>query len=308
MIMELPFLVTALERTGSRAGSSSSPTSWIRTGFPNWIAFSICRIQSPIFKSKTLIPDSFSRFRIHLFAWPWGSIMSGQRRLLDIMMALSVESESRGSPAMFQSRICTAFPRTFSSDTVAEPGMPLPLTSWIAWAMYESRYSEENTPRYATNEDEIRTSPVTLTNSSPRSFTFSVHRVRSPPSPEMSFPARISFFSHMSTWFASETLLSLASLKLASSCAILSSTALRRSCFTLRSAIMTERSSSAFFSISRFGSTTLATRSYTSIARTHLQRPVAALDCFSMTAGMNSGFATYVLIWTMTAGGMFSLS
>mmetsp|Transcript_48480 Transcript_48480/g.115351 ORF Transcript_48480/g.115351 Transcript_48480/m.115351 type:complete len:300 (-) Transcript_48480:779-1678(-) len=297
-----------LVRSGSRIESIVSPTFSRSTGRPYCTHASTLRTKSDCESLYTPKLWSFSMFRIHLFAWPWGSIMSGQRRLLDIMMALSVESESRGSPAMFQSRICTAFPRTFSSDTVAEPGMPLPLTSWIAWAMYESRYSEENTPRYATNEDEIRTSPVTLTNSSPRSFTFSVHRVRSPPSPEMSFPARISFFSHMSTWFASETLLSLASLKLASSCAILSSTALRRSCFTLRSAIMTERSSSAFFSISRFGSTTLATRSYTSIARTHLQRPVAALDCFSMTAGMNSGFATYVLIWTMTAGGMFSLS
>ena len=42
--------------------------TWIRTGAPNWMAFSIVRIQSLIFKSQILSPLSPSRFLIHLLA------------------------------------------------------------------------------------------------------------------------------------------------------------------------------------------------------------------------------------------------
>lgn len=45
---------------------------------------------------------------IHLFAWPCGSIASGQRRALERMMPFSVETVSAGSPSTRHWRTTTA--------------------------------------------------------------------------------------------------------------------------------------------------------------------------------------------------------
>ena len=44
-----------------------------------------------------------------------GSMSSGHRRALDIMMPLSMEKESLGNPSMVQSRILTGSPSTVTS-------------------------------------------------------------------------------------------------------------------------------------------------------------------------------------------------
>lgn len=62
--------------------------------------------------SSTCSLLAFSLVLIHLLACPCGSIMRGQRLLLVIMMALSIEKASLGSPANSQSRIVTGSPST----------------------------------------------------------------------------------------------------------------------------------------------------------------------------------------------------
>ena len=52
------------------------------TGVPNWMQFSSVRTKS---ESESLMMWrllAFSMFLIHLLAWPWGSIINGQRREL----------------------------------------------------------------------------------------------------------------------------------------------------------------------------------------------------------------------------------
>lgn len=55
--------------------------------------------------------------------------------------------------------------------------------------------------------------------------------------------------------------------------------------FSLSFAICMASSPSASASFAFLGATTLATRSYTSIARTHLQRPSHAVEADLMTSG-----------------------
>ena len=53
-----------------------------QTGVPNWMQFSRVRTKS---ESESLMMWrllAFSMFLIHLLAWPWGSIINGQRREL----------------------------------------------------------------------------------------------------------------------------------------------------------------------------------------------------------------------------------
>mmetsp|Transcript_10877 Transcript_10877/g.24708 ORF Transcript_10877/g.24708 Transcript_10877/m.24708 type:complete len:264 (-) Transcript_10877:1834-2625(-) len=256
-----PLLYTCLSSSGSRSESSVSPTFSSRTGVPNCIAFSSCRAKSLWLSLMTHSVESFSMFRIHLLAWPWGSMSSGQRRECDMMMALSTETASRGRPEMFHSRILTCSPRTDDRKNSDEQGMfrsrSEPSHSLIA----SSRNWPVNTPRYATTALPINTSPLTLLYATPRSFTCSLHRTRSPPRPEMSFSARPSFFSHWSTWCARLVFSSLAPVNRASRSATRSCTSRRAACFSSSSCISRASDSSASASIRFFGSTTLATLS-----------------------------------------------
>ena len=53
--------------------------------------------------------------------------------------------------------------------------------------------------------------------------------------------------------------------------------------------------SSAALSALRFGSTTFATRLYVCMARVHMQRLIAALDCLATFSGVYSGLSTYLV-------------
>ena len=55
---------------------------------------------------------AFSICLIHLLACPWGSIRRGHRLEFEIIIPLSIEKESEGRPAIFQSRIFTGSPKT----------------------------------------------------------------------------------------------------------------------------------------------------------------------------------------------------
>ena len=76
-----------------------------------------------------IFTECASMFLIHLWAWFWGSIISGQRRPLVTMTPFSVEKLSLGRPWMFQSR-------TFVGETMNSLRLKLSLIgSWslITW-------------------------------------------------------------------------------------------------------------------------------------------------------------------------------
>ena len=105
-------------KIGSMDDGNSSKMFSTSTGFPNRTQFSndLCsawgnepRPCNAPHTQQALRPDlmkrssvtlstsrllSFSRFLIHLFAWPCGSMTSGQRRANDMMMAFSPDSAS----------------------------------------------------------------------------------------------------------------------------------------------------------------------------------------------------------------------
>jgi hypothetical protein len=89
-----------LDNTGSRAGSSSSPTLSINTVLPKRIAFSNVRKNV---SSVNLTTSKFllSFFLIHLLAYPYGSIIKGHLLALVIINPFSIERLSVGSPYKF---------------------------------------------------------------------------------------------------------------------------------------------------------------------------------------------------------------
>mmetsp|Transcript_11094 Transcript_11094/g.26012 ORF Transcript_11094/g.26012 Transcript_11094/m.26012 type:complete len:262 (+) Transcript_11094:493-1278(+) len=256
-----PCLKVCLRRSGSMVGSSSSSTFSSSTGVPNWMEFSRVRTKSASVSLMIFILFFFSMFRKYLFAWPWGSIHSGQRRAVDTTMPLSTEKESAGRPLMIHSRILTGSPSTDSSENACERGTSFSPRTSIQWLVTESRYPFMNAPRYATYPDETSTSPVRLVNDTPSLSATSVHRNFSPPRPWMSCSARSSFTSHSATWAVRSRDLFSQSNSWALSESRSSTTIFSAACFCARTAIAPPNSSSAALSAACLGATTLATRS-----------------------------------------------
>mmetsp|Transcript_34026 Transcript_34026/g.93488 ORF Transcript_34026/g.93488 Transcript_34026/m.93488 type:complete len:291 (+) Transcript_34026:532-1404(+) len=124
----------------------------------------------------------------------------------------------------------------------------------------------------------------------------------------MSFCARSSFLVQSSDWSSRSVLRLVVSSNCVCSACSLSSTSLSAAFFVASSADTSAYSPSAWASSARLGATCLATRSYTSIARTQQQRPYAALDALAIRVGSKSGLAVYLVILAMTSGLMLSLS
>ena len=79
-------------------------------------------------------------FRIHLLAWPCGSMLSGQRRELARMMPFSLETRSAGSPWTCQPRSLIGSFMTLESVAPSVAGTPsLPR---------ETRHSPSHAMRY----------------------------------------------------------------------------------------------------------------------------------------------------------------
>ena len=72
------------------------------------------------------------------------------------------------------------------------------------------------------------------------------------------------------------------------------STSFSSALFALSFSICTASSASASASLAFLGATTLATRSYTSMALTHLHSPSQAVDADLITSGLKSGFVQYL--------------
>mmetsp|Transcript_14878 Transcript_14878/g.35910 ORF Transcript_14878/g.35910 Transcript_14878/m.35910 type:complete len:233 (+) Transcript_14878:441-1139(+) len=228
-------------------------------------------------------------FFTHLFACPWGSIMSGQRRALAIMMPLSMEKESLGKPAMPHSRIATGSPKQLLSEYLALEGMPACLHCATQESAIPSRNAMVKVPKYEIIPALISMSPVRFWYASPSWFMLMVQRSFSPPRPPINFSARSSLSVHSSTSPSSRAFFSTLSLSCFSIAASLVISSFSSSCLILSAAMIVEYSSSASASASFLGSTNLATLSYESMAHTHLHSPSAALDALAALAGVKSG-------------------
>mmetsp|Transcript_5846 Transcript_5846/g.17898 ORF Transcript_5846/g.17898 Transcript_5846/m.17898 type:complete len:221 (+) Transcript_5846:253-915(+) len=218
-------------------------------------------------------PDDFSIARTHLLARPCGSMHRGHRRPWSTMMPFSAENSSLGRPQMFHCRILTGSPSTDSRRKCGLHGTPCCWHDVTQDPMASARYTAVKGPRYAICAAASSTSPVSCTNCSPSAAALAVHRVFSPPRPAMSFSARASLTLHMCTSCSSLSFLAFFSCRSASSAASLSMTTLSSACLAASADITTSSSDSASPSFLRLGSTTLATRSYASMARTQQQRP-----------------------------------
>ena len=105
-----PAMIICFNRIDSKIGSSDSGTFSSNTGLPNWIAFSRVRTKLPWFCLTTFNEFASSIFFTHLFAWPCGSIIRGQRLLRKSIMPFSIEKASFGSLLMIQDRMVTGLP------------------------------------------------------------------------------------------------------------------------------------------------------------------------------------------------------
>mmetsp|Transcript_27175 Transcript_27175/g.68385 ORF Transcript_27175/g.68385 Transcript_27175/m.68385 type:complete len:285 (+) Transcript_27175:3257-4111(+) len=279
------------------------------TGLPMRMLFSSVRRYCPSVSLITRSPLLASMAFTHALACPCGSIMSGQRRALAIMMPLSMEKLSLGSPWMAHSRILTGSPSASCRLKTLEEGMPFSLHSSTHFPTMRSRYTMVKAPRYEMRPALMSISPVKLVYCTPRRAAASVQRTFSPPSPPISFSARSSFCVHSSTSPSSRVFSAVLRSSCASIVASFCITSFRSASLAPSSFITSSYSACAISRLARLGATTLATLSYESMAHTHLHMPSAALEALAALVGVKSGLEVYVLrMASMTLGGTLSLS
>mmetsp|Transcript_66590 Transcript_66590/g.210830 ORF Transcript_66590/g.210830 Transcript_66590/m.210830 type:complete len:316 (-) Transcript_66590:363-1310(-) len=136
----------------------------------------------------------------------------------------------------------------------------------------------------------------------------SVHRTASSPSALVSLPARLRRAVARSACSCRLCCSSSASLSCFCRAATLSSTACSSACFAARLACAVSSSACASRSTLRLGSTTLTTLAYESMARAHMHRLLAALDCLATVSGSNWGSPMYLASCLSTLSGMLSVS
>mmetsp|Transcript_145724 Transcript_145724/g.254363 ORF Transcript_145724/g.254363 Transcript_145724/m.254363 type:complete len:345 (-) Transcript_145724:2831-3865(-) len=298
----------ALERMGSRDGSISSSTSCISTGVPSCTACSIDRRKSAIFRSSTFRPRLFSMLLIHLLAWPCGSIMSGQREPRLTSTPFSTLKSSPGRPCSCHSRTSVGSDRKSVGTKPRVTGILRRRTSFIhSFSTSSIRYSELNGPAYDRNAEARRESPVRFRIAASYFLMDSVQRSFSPPNPPTISSARVS----------------LACVASASSCSFFFSVSFSFVCFSSASTFSviscsTARASASIFSFRAsssvalssfifFGITSFCTMPNRCMAITHRHRPLAALDTFPTSSGLNLGLAVYLPILVRRASFSSSL-
>ena len=171
------------------------------------------------------------------------------------------------------------------------------------------RYFVVKAPKYAIKPEEINTSPVAFITCSFKFLTLKFHRSCSPPNPSINCLALFNFSSHNFTSFSNFFFFSFALDKFVFNVDNSSCTFFNSSCFTPNIAIVSSNSFSLDANFFLFGSTTLATRSYASIALIHLHKPKAATLALLILSGSNSGLFTYDFLKILIVFlGMLSLS
>mmetsp|Transcript_5661 Transcript_5661/g.19189 ORF Transcript_5661/g.19189 Transcript_5661/m.19189 type:complete len:343 (+) Transcript_5661:1654-2682(+) len=152
------------------------------------------------------------------------------------------------------------------------------------------------------------TSPTRSAVISPMLSAVSCQRTASSLRPLVSFPARTRRFSVTPACSCRLSCSFCASSSCCLRAATWSCTAWSSSCFCLRLALASSSVASALARACLLGSTTLATRLYTSMARVHMHRLMAALDCRATCSGVYSGVSMYFFNCLMVRSGMLSLS
>mmetsp|Transcript_47092 Transcript_47092/g.87775 ORF Transcript_47092/g.87775 Transcript_47092/m.87775 type:complete len:268 (-) Transcript_47092:1348-2151(-) len=255
-----PCLKICFSKSGSSAGSSTSPMFSSITARPNLTPLASVRRKSLSLSLIRSSPESFSVFLIHLLACPWGSMKSGQRRALETMMPFSVDTMSLGRPAICHARTLTGSDSTLVMLTWGVCGMLISSMNFDHTALRSRRNSGVKTPEYATEPLATTTSPTTLCKSTVRDSIVASQRVFSPPSPPISLPARSSCASHRSTCAARSCFFLLASSKELCRLANLSSTFLSVAFASANSPMVTAREACASASLARLGATPTDTR------------------------------------------------
>mmetsp|Transcript_22101 Transcript_22101/g.55726 ORF Transcript_22101/g.55726 Transcript_22101/m.55726 type:complete len:219 (-) Transcript_22101:1052-1708(-) len=137
----------------------------------------------------------------------------------------------------------------------------------------------------------------------PTAFSNTVDRfsqaTASLPSPFRSSSARPSFTSQVSASFTSCSALRLAANSFCRRAATLSVTTFSSPFAFCSAASLVAAASSAPASFAFFGSISLLTRPYTSIARTHMHSDIAAADTFFTTSGWKSSLFVYFCIFSV---------
>ena len=151
-------------------------------------------------------------------------------------------------------------------------------------------------------------SPTRLSSDLFRLAALSCQRTFSPPNPPSNSPARSICFFAVAACSSRSAFFCCVSLSVFCSRATRSSTACRAAFLLASSFIVTASESSASFRAAFFGSMPLATLSYTTMARTHMHRHIAAEDCFLISSGRKRGSLKYLSTFLMVFGGMLSLS
>mmetsp|Transcript_3568 Transcript_3568/g.14859 ORF Transcript_3568/g.14859 Transcript_3568/m.14859 type:complete len:293 (-) Transcript_3568:1729-2607(-) len=269
-------LKMAFASTGSRAGSSVSPMSSIKSGLPRRMQDSSVRSMFGLLSLDDARRRRTSMRLIQRFACSWGSIISGQRSPRVTMMALSVDTASVGRPSICHWRTTTASPTVFMRVGASLQGMPCSLQPLTHPSSISSRYAPVKGPRYDTQPAAMRTSPTSAVICFSSRDTDSFQRTCSSASPVVSLPART---SRSSVSLASDSSRSFsASVSSACCCraATLSCTSLRAACLPASSSCACATCALRAASLSFLGSTSLATMEYVFTACTHAHMGPAA--------------------------------
>ena len=213
---------------------------------------------------------------------------------------------------MPHSRIVTGSPRMAVTGVptagVSSTSTSSSLTFEIHCELSALRYLAVNGPSYAIAPAHTMVLPTTLRWPWLRRTHSCSQRVFSEPRPPTSLSARSSF-----TFVSASCSSSCLALRCVSSSFFLRpatrrSTSLSASCFSLSMACESASCFCAAKSFAFFGSTVLATRAYVSIARTHMQSDLAAVDTLPTISGRNFSFFMYFWMFLIFFSSMLSLS
>ena len=105
---------------------------------------------------------SASLFLIHILAWPWGSISSGNREAFVTIMPFWTESSSLGSPCKFHSPTVMESASISVRFSFAERGILRVCSSFFQASSRIPRKSWLKGPQYERKPDASSTSPTSL--------------------------------------------------------------------------------------------------------------------------------------------------
>ena len=146
----------------------------------------LSRLPSLILKrSKPESASSLPKFLMNLFAWFYGSIMSGHLRDLNIMIPFSIDRLSLGREAAVHILVLTGSSSKDFIVMLSEQSMCNLLIPSLHWASSSYLKLAVKAPAYATIPAPMRQFPIRRPYSLSSLPTVAVHLVFSPSSPEM---------------------------------------------------------------------------------------------------------------------------